>query len=227
MKKFFKFYVIVWAILLVVYSAVVFMVPTGYRFSGGFWAGYFMALSGFVGQLVCAYYAFRSDKKEHIFMKFPLVSISYFSLLVSVLFASVCIFVPFLPMWLGAVGAVCIFGFSVVSLVKAEAAADIAISTEEKVKTNTLFIKNLSVDAEMLLNKVMGEPAKRDVQKVYETIRYSDPISCMELISVEEQISQKFKEFSIIILSRGEYREVLGELLTLLDERNKKCRLFK
>lgn len=65
MKKLFKNYVIIWAILFAVFNIICFVAPSKVagmsKFGGAFWAGYICITLAFLGQLVCAYVAFKAD----------------------------------------------------------------------------------------------------------------------------------------------------------------------
>lgn len=66
-------------------------------------------------------------------------------------------------------------------------------------------------------------------KKVYEAVRYSDPMSNAVLVEVEE----KSRTVSLILMNavNGEGFELAAstadELLSLIDIRNKKCKLLK
>ena len=56
-SKNFKLYAVVWAVLVALFNAIVFITPSGYegasKFTDTFWIGYAFVMIGFVGQLVC------------------------------------------------------------------------------------------------------------------------------------------------------------------------------
>ena len=67
---------------------------------------------------------------------------------------------------------------------------------DARVASSTFFIKSLTSDAETLLGTAKSESLKTAAKKVYEAIRYSDPMSASELAGIESQISYKFNDFS-------------------------------
>ena len=120
------------------------------------------------------------------------------------------------------------FGFGAISVIKAKAAADIVSDTDDKIKTQTLFIKSLTVDAEGLISRAKSEAVKAECKKVYEAIRYSDPMSSDALTGIESQITLKFNEFSNAVTSGTDNIETLAnEVVILVGDRNKKCILLK
>lgn len=136
--------------------------------------------------------------------------------------------VPFFPNWLGIILCVVILGVNAVAVVKAKAAAELVSDVEDRVKVNTFFIKSLIVDVESLMAKATGNEAKAVVKKVYEAVRYSDPMSNTALSGVEAQITLKFDEFSKAVVSgNGNVAGLADEMIVLVNDRNKKCKLLK
>ena len=74
-----------------------------------------------------------------------------------------------------------------------------------------------------------SEAAKAECRKVYEAIRYSDPMSNDALASVESQITVKFAELSDAVKEDNveQVAEIANEVIILLGDRNKKCKLLK
>ena len=91
-----------------------------------------------------------------------------------------------------------------------------------------MFIKKLTADATNLMSKAQTKEAKEIIKKVYEIIRYSDPVSNDALSSIESQITVRFKEFENAICENSEKATSLGEeLIILIEDRNTKCKLLK
>lgn len=64
MKKNFKFFALIWAILLAVFNLVVFLIRPvlpGYEinYDARFWIAWGFIIAAFIGNLVCAYIAFK------------------------------------------------------------------------------------------------------------------------------------------------------------------------
>ena len=56
-----------------------------------------------------------------------------------------------------------------------------------------------------------------------EKIRYSDPMSDEQLADIEDRITVKIAELK----SSADKVKIINELNSLLDERNRKCKLLK
>lgn len=233
MKKTFNIYAICWAILLVVFNLTAFLIPNEImgisKFSSNFWIGYVFITIFFIGQLVCAYFAFKQESLKKFFYNTSLITISYSATVLSIVVGILCMILPFVPVWIGAIICLLILGFSAVSVLKAKAAADIVSEVDEKIKVQTFFIKSLTMDAESLVVKAKSDEIKAELKKVYEAIRHSDPMSNDALTDIETQIKLKFNALSkAVISSNAEETETMAEdLLVLVNDRNKKCKLLK
>lgn len=232
MNKNFKFYAIVWAILIAIFNIITFASPNEFegmtKFGGAFWVGYVFITVAFLGQLAVSFYAFNTKNMQKFFYKIPLIRISWSGLILTLIFGSVAMYFYEFPKWLGAIVCLAIFGFNAISLVKANVAAEIVGEIDDKVKAQTSFIKTLTIDAETLMSRAQNETVKTAAKKVYEAIRYSDPMSNGGLSSIESEIAIKFNQFSNALNSDGDDMNVIAEeLIALINDRNQKCKILK
>lgn len=233
MKNVFKYYVVYWAVLASVFNLIVFIAPNEMvgmnKFGGAFWSGYVFIMLAFVGQLVCAYLAFKAENKQKFFYNLPLITISYAATIASVIVGTLCMVIPNLPNWVGIIICLVILAFSAVSVVKAKAAADVVSEIDKKIKVKTLFIKSLTVDAESLMARAKTDEINAELKKVYEAVRYSDPMSEEALSGIESQITLKFDLLSKAVVEGNAeaVKSAAEELVILINDRNKKCKLLK
>lgn len=233
MKKYFKYYGICWAIALVVFNVITFVVTNetvGFAFVGSsFWVGYAFITIAFIGNLICSFLFFKEENKGKAFLNIPIIHLAYSALIVSLIVGAVAMAVPQIPYWIGIIIDVLVLAFYAIAIVKASAAADIVNDVEQKVKTQTFFIKSLIVDAESLIAGANNDKIKVEAKKVYETIRYSDPMSNDALASIENQIQNEFNAFADAVKNNDIYlaKSSANELVVLIHDRNKKCKLLK
>lgn len=233
MNKNFKFYAICWTILLVLFNVICFVTPSEMagmtKFGGAFWSGYIFITFAFIGQLVCAYIAFKAKNLKKLFYNIPLITISYTGLGLTVIVGAACMAIPNLSNWVGIIVCMAVMAFAAISVVKASMTAELVSNVDEKVKAQTLFIKSLTVDADNLMARSKSEEVRAECKKVYEAVRYSDPMSHEALASIESQITVKFSEFSEAVVADDVdvVKAVGNELVILVGDRNKKCKLVK
>ena len=233
MKKSFGIYSIVWAICLAVFNVITFVPPNEIggvsKFSGSFWVGYIFITIAFLGQLACAFVAFKAENLKKFFYNIPLLSISYGGLVTMLVVGSIFIAVPALPEWIAIIVCVIILAFNAIAIIKATAAADIVSGIDEKIKAQTFFIKSLSVDAQSLIASAKSDELRAEAKKVYEAIRYSDPMANAALSYLDAQIEKQFNVFSDAVKADDAElaKETADTLVEMVERRNQKCKLLK
>ena len=233
MKKSFKIYSLIWAICLAVFNVITFATPNEIggvsKFSGSFWVGYIFITIAFLGQLACAFVAFKAENLKKFFYNIPLLSISYGGLVAMLIVGSIFMAIPVLPEWIGIIVCVIILAFNAIAIIKATSAADIVSGIDEKIKTQTFFIKSLSVDAQSLMTSAKSDELRAEAKKVYEAIRYSDPMANAALSDLDTQIERQFNSFSDAIKAEDSElaKETADALVERVERRNQKCKLLK
>lgn len=232
MKKNFKSYALIWAIFLVAFNVIVFLVRPiipGYEihYDLRFWIAWLFVMAAFVGNLLCANKAFQAENLEKLFYKVPLISVSYRGLIGMLVLGGALMLIPNCPAWIAAIVCVVIAAFTAVAVVKADWAGEAVSATHEKVKAQTQFIKLLTVDAETLLGKAKTPDAKIATKKVYEALRYSDPMSSDALTAIEAELTEKFKAFEAAATSGTDPEPAAEDFLTTLEKRNRLCKAMK
>lgn len=232
MKKGFKYYAIAWAVLLALFNIIAF-VSVGWigqeKYTASFWIGYVFITLSFIGQLGCAWFALKESNLQKFFYNVSLITTSYTGLILSFIFGGLCMLISPLPYWVGAILCAALLALNVVAVVKATAAVDLVSAVDDKIKVQTFFIKSLTVDAECLMAKAKSAEVKAECKKVFEAIRYSDPMSHDALSGIESQLSILFAKLSDAVAngSVDAVASIAEDFLILLNERNKKCRLLK
>ena len=188
-------------------------------------------LIAFVGTAiaVAVVLTLKVETKEKMFLKVSQLRTAYIVTVLSVILGSIYLFVATVPDFIIYIGVVLVYGLAVISILKAKVAVSVVAGIDEKIKVQTFFIKSLTVDAEHLMNTSKTTELKALAKKVYEAVRYSDPMSNAVLVEVEEKIQNGFSDFENAV--NGEDFELASstadELLSLIDIRNKKCKLLK
>ncbi len=198
------------------------------RYDMDFVIGLLMAVIGTVVSIAFVL-TLRVDAKEKMFLTVSQFKAAYIVALLSVILASVYLFVPVVPDLVVYIALVLVCGFAVIAVIKAKTAVSLVEGVDEKIKVQTFFIKELTVDAEHLMSTAKTAELKALTKKVYEAVRYSDPMSNAVLVEVEEKIQNGFSDFENAI-SDEDFElasSTADQLLSLIDIRNKKCKLLK
>lgn len=235
MKKNFKYFGIIWIVGFLLFNAITFLIPNEVfgitRFDKGvFWIAYALITLSFIAQLVIAYIFMKDDFGEKTFLRVSLLKIGCSSIIVSVLVGIVFMLLPVIPTWIGAI--ICIIvvcGFAI-SAVKATAVANIVLDVGNKVKTKTAFIRTAVVEAENILARASTNEIKLEVKKVYEALKYSDPMSDYAIDDIEQEIYEELKALRQAVVNNNDSAIVLKivtDLLLNIKERNSKCKALK
>lgn len=234
MNKNFKFFAIFWAATLAVFHVITFAVPRNLmgvdRFAAPvFWVAYALCLVAFIAQILLAFFALRKDDKDKIFLRLPLLHVGYVSVSLSLVVSVVFLSLPVVPAWIGGVLAAVFALCFLVAALKAVAVAENVEAVGEKVEAKTSGIKALIANAEALVSYANSQETKDAAQKVYEALRYSDPMSVPELYDIEEEIVDEYTKLDTYV--RVDDAENAGEvsqkILVLLKDRNAKCKSLK
>ena len=199
------------------------------RYDAAFYAVISVMVLGYIFAIISTFIGLRKSKTaEGTFYGIPFVYSGLVTYIVITIWCGVALFFGFNPL-LQAVVAIIIFACALGKLLKKTAARELIEQRGEQVKQQTQFIKLLTADAESLVSAAKTEETKVIAKKVYEAIRYSDPMSVPELDDIEAQIRTKFA--MLVDAIKNDDIELTTasakELINLVNDRNNKCRVLK
>ena len=231
MRNFFRSYVAFWLILFILFSAITITVGyvTDVLSTPSFWIGFVFVVAAFFGQLGCAYMGLKDEGAKKMFYNISLLRVSYSGMIVSFLMGGICMLVPAIPSWVGGLACTVVLAFNILAVIKASAAIEEVARIDEEVAEKTMFIKALTVDANTLVSRAQSDEIKAECKKVYEAIRYSDPMSDKMLVRVERELTEAFDAFAVAVKRNDavDASAAAKELLLLVEERNNKCKILK
>lgn len=233
MKKTFTFYAIIWAICLSSFNVIAFVTPNEIagisKFGGAFWVGYIFITLAFIGHLGCSYVAFKAENPKKLFYKIPLISISCIGIVVMLAVGGLTMVIPRFPNWIGIIVCLLVLGFTAISVIKATVTAELVSDIDAKIATETAFIKSITVDAQNLMHRANAPILKEQCKKIYEALRYSDPMSNVALADVEQRIKEEFGALTDAVIADDldATESSVKELSILINERNNKCKALK
>lgn len=231
MKKNYKNYIVVWAVLVLMFNLIVFITPNEVagvsKFHSSFWVGYIFITLTFITQLFVTLYSLKGNI-EKTFYNVPLISISFVTTIVMLVVGTVCMAVPIIPVWLGVILCATVLAVAVVIGMQAKATADIVGGIDERIKNKTFFMKSLRVDVESLQARAGNSEIANEMKKVWDAVRYSNPVSAEALSGIEAQITIKFADLADAVDKEDvqAVKKVSKELQILINDREKKSRLL-
>ena len=216
-----KGYVIL-GILFALVSIIAFAVPTSK--TATFWVAYVFTAAAFAAQIGIWKTALgKEETLKSKFLGFPVVHIGIVYAVIQVIALAVFMFVPTLPAWSAIVVCSVSAGISAVCMISADAGRDEIERVEAKVQKKVFYIRELQADIELLADSETNADVKTALTQLAEKIRFSDPMSNEQLADLENKISIKAAELK----TASSKLEIITELNSLLDERNKKCKILK
>lgn len=209
-------------ILLILISVIAFVVPTSK--TPTFWIAYVFTIVAFAAQIAVWEISFKKGTElKSKFLGLPIVYIGIIYLILQIIAFAVFMFLPSLPLWSAVVVCCIIAGISAVCMISADAGRKEIDRVEAKVQKKVFYIRELQTDIELLINSETDSDEKSALTQLAEKIRFSDPMSNEQLADVENEISAKVAELK----TATRKMEIITEISSLLDERNKKCKIFK
>lgn len=216
-----KGYVIL-VILFALVSIIAFAVPTAK--TATFWIAYVFTAAAFAAQIIIWKTALgKEETLKSKFLGFPVVHIGIVYAVLQVIAFAVFMFVPTLPTWSAIVVCSVIAGISAACMISADAGRNEIERVEAKVQKKVFYIRELQADIELLADNESDATVKTALTQLAEKIRFSDPMSNEQIADLENKISIKAAE----IKTAASKLEIITELNSLLDERNKKCKILK
>ena len=184
-----------------------------YKYGGAFWPGYVCVICAFIGQLAMSFYAFKETNNQRFFYKIPLITISYIGLILTLFTGVVMMFFPDFPIWLGICVCAIIAVFTLLSLIRANATAEIISSKDEEIQTSTSFYRDI-IDRLEILRRSVNDPDKEEsIKEVYDCLRYSDPKKVEEhKIEIERYV----KEIEMLTNDNKPFSSLIDDLYKLI-----------
>lgn len=215
-----KGYVIL-GILFALVSIIAFAVPTAK--TATFWVAYVFTAAAFAAQIIIWRTALGKETLKSKFLGFPVVHIDIVYATIQTVAFAVFMFVPTLPTWSAIVVCSIIAGVSAVCMISSNAGCNEIERVEANVQKMAFYIRELQADIELLADNESDAAVKTALTHLAEKIRFSDPMSNEQLAHLENKISTKVAELK----NAASKMEIITELNSLLDERNKKCKILK
>lgn len=209
-------------ILFVLVSVIAFAVPSAKN--AVFWISYAFTLIAFAAQIAIWKAGLgRAEPLKSKFLGFPIVHIGIIYLVVQVIVFAVFLFIPTLPIWSAVVVCTVVAGVSAVCMMTSDIGRSEIERVSAKVQKKTFYIKKLHAEVELLTDAETDAATKTALAQLTEKIRYSDPMSNERIANLEERITAKMDELK----TSEDKAEIINELNSLLDERNKKIKILK
>lgn len=209
-------------ILFILVGVIAFAVPTAK--TAAFWISYAFTVVAFAAQIIIWNAALgRSESLKSKFLGFSVVHIGIVYLVVQIIALIIFLSIPTLPIWSAVVACAVIAGISAVCMIASDVGRGEIDRVSAKVQEKAFYIKQLQADVELLASAETDTTTKSALMQLAEKIRYSDPMSDGQLADIENRITEKIAELK----ASADKAKIINEINSLLDDRNRKIKIFK
>ena len=110
----------------------------------------------------------------------------------------------------------------------AKGAAEKVMANEKNINIKTQYIKVLTNEIQSMLLKVKNNDEKKIVSELYDKVRFSDPMSTIDVKEAEEKIIAEIEDLhSYFGVGIDELKAKVKKVLDLVDERNSILKMNK
>lgn len=209
-------------ILFILVSVIAFAVPAAK--TAAFWISYAFTVAAFAAQIIIWNAVLgRSESLKSKFLGFSVVHTGIVYLVVQIIALIVFLFIPTLPIWSAVVACAVIAGVSAACMIASDVGRGEIERVSAKVREKAFYIKQLQADVELLAGAETDTTTKSALIQLAEKIRYSDPMSDEQLADIEDRITEKIAELK----ASADKAKIINEINSLLDDRNRKIKIFK
>lgn len=209
-------------ILFVLVSVIAFAVPS--TKSAAFWISYAFTVIAFAAQIVVWKSTLgRTKSLKSKILGFPVIHIGIVYLVAQIIALAIFLAIPILPIWSAVAACVVIAGVSAICMITSDVGRSEIERVSAKVQEKTFYIKQLQAEVELLTDAETDTATKAALAQLTEKICYSDPMSNERIENLEERITAKIDELK----TSEDKAEIINELNSLLNERNKKIKILK
>ena len=218
---------LIYVILLGVFNLLVFTISK--TRTNVFWLSYAFMTVAFAVQIVTMLLSFKTSDVETSFFGIPLGSFSIYYLCTSLVVGAVFMIFQNVGFILALVIQVLILAAFLIIAVISLLARDTVQAIGDNVKQNVTNLKSVLVDVEMLASSCSDPELRQALNKLADTVKYSDPMSTAAIELVEQRIMRKISELRVSMDNNQipDALQACKDLEMLYIERNKKLALSK
>lgn len=222
---------VILAVILVVFSIVVFVIP--FHKGVTFCVAYIAEIIAIAAQIPIFKIAYdnANDMKSRV-LGFPIFRVGYIYLGIQTV-VSVILFVlggifEKLPAWIALVLCIVIFALALIGSIAADIAREEVEKIEFTTEKQTSVIKQFRTESALLPTLATNPKLKKELEQLADQFQYSDPVSSLELEIIESEIAQDLTELHSAVESGDDsVEQKIFALEKKLEERNLMCRQSK
>lgn len=214
-------------IIIIVYNVIAFVLPFGR--SGIFWTGYGFSMVAIFLVTGVGFYVLGHDSMRSKVYGCSLFFVIGCYFIIQLIIGLLEMAFAFIPFKYGIALNVILLGGCLIGLFATDIGIEEIERIDEKIKEKVFYIKLLQAELEGMVDKSTDETTKKVLNEIVEAIRYSDPMSNPQLVSIENKIEAKIAGLADMVdtSSFATINFACDEVKQLIIERNRKCKMLK
>ena len=221
---------LVYAIILGVYLVIFLAIP--FPKTATTWVCFAFTIVAIIASAGITYYAFsKSDELRSKVYGFPIFRLGLIYCVVQLITgAIICVIGIFIyvPDWIAVVVSVLILALSAIGVIAVDNTSDIITEQEKQTTTSIKKMNSFKLDIQYIVDSCTDDELKKQLQKLSEKFKYSDPVSCDELVDVESQLNLEVKALEALVNSDVPSAKIKAQSVEkLLADRNRRCKEYK
>ena len=226
MKKNNYLLIAVFLIIAVVYNIIAFSIVNEY--TSVFWSAYGFTMLAVIAAAVTSALAFKSGK-DAAFLSVPVTMVATAYLFVQLSFGAILMAIPSLSIVFANIAQIVVLAVFLIVAIGGLMSRNATVDSEREVREKKFYIKTLSADLESAIEVASDPSHKKILTDLYETIRYSNPMSDPSLYDLEQKIVAKVSAVVDAVSSgrMDSFVDRCAEIERLVADRNRKCKMLK
>lgn len=222
---------IVLGIVLIGYNVLAFVLP--FQRNSTFVISYIFTMIAILLQVYVIQTAFyKGEGVKSRFYGFPIakLGVAYLAIQLILGFAFMAIGASLIiPVWIPMAFYIIILAAAVIGLIAAETVRDAVSRQDEKQVRQTSRMREMQAKGKSLAERNTVSDAKKDLEKLAEDLRFSDPVSNESLTETEDKLLGCLKQIEKAVADQNSEQIKLfcREAEQVLAERNRLCRMGK
>jgi hypothetical protein len=220
--------IVVLAILAVVYSVVVFLVP--FAKTAVFWLSYLFTLVALVGAGYAAKTAFHQGNPQSKFYGFPIAKLGVIYFIIQLVLGLVFMGLSkIVPLWIPVVLYIVLLGAAAIGLIAADATREEVQRQDVQLKKDVSAMRALQSKANALVNQASDGESTAALTGLADALRYSDPVSSEATGQLEADLAATVDELQQAVVEGDQpaIQALCRKATAVLAERNRVCKLNK
>ncbi len=133
------------------------------------------------------------------------------------------------PCWIAVLGSIILLGVASIGVIAADNTRDAIENIDRTTSEATVKMTSFKIDIAGIVDRCSDTIVKKELEKLNEDFKYSDPVSSPATVNIESVITKELDILKIMLVSKtqNEILDKITEIKNILTERNRVCKMSK